>query len=363
MSLLLPMAKPAPTSPQPAAVACARLGQRPLRALLGAVLLLTLAACQPQADRAAPGSPPPVGHYEGSIAPAGQPAVRVALDIRYPSAGHCEGEVTVAGRPELSFLTDTLRWQDDTLRVARPTQPEPVLSLRLEGEFWQGHMLLDGRMQPVVLIRRGPPEPASYQLRRLYLSPATVVQFLPPNPAITGPAVLMLTDSMGPASAVWADFLARQDVMAQLPITADAPIGFDSVSSSYLRFYLNFQRFYLAVDAPRLGLWLHGRVGRALPAVLADTSGHLPTLAFVLLLHPPPVPARDRAAWQRLGRRLPILALYHQSEARAAASMQAALGSSRRGRAVRRYPATAAGTAQMQADALGWLRQVPPAPR
>ena len=51
----------------------------------GLLLGLTLAACQPGRDAAETTAPPPVGHYEGSLTPAGRPALRAALDIRHPA--------------------------------------------------------------------------------------------------------------------------------------------------------------------------------------------------------------------------------------------------------------------------------------
>ena len=146
--------------------------------------------------------------------------------------------------------------------------------------------------------------------------------------------------------------------MVQLPLAADCPAAGDTATASYLRFYLSFLRGYPGVDTAQVGLWLSGRQARALPAALADTAGHLPTLAFVVVLHPAALSARDQAAWRRVGRKLRILVLFHKTEARAATSWQVALAGSQRGRVVRRYPATDPGTALMQADVADWLRQL-----
>ena len=202
-----------------------------------------------------------------------------------------------------------------------------------------------------------------YQVRRLYLSPQTLLQFAPADESLLGPSIVLLPDSAHEATAAgWGDGLARQGVAAQFYLPHYQEHNSDTLSASFLRHSLGYAQGR-GVDTTQVGLWLAGRVAAALPPALADTTEQLPPLAFVVLVHPPLVPPHGRAAWRQVSQKVPVLALYSPSEAAAAASMRAALGRSSTSQVLSRYPPTPAGDQQMQADVLAWIRQLAARPR
>ena len=127
---------------------------RLLGGLLGLLSLgMPLAGCQSQGDQEAAATPPPVGHYEGSIAVAGQPELRAALDIRHPSPGHYEAELTVPAAGTLSFVADTILFSKNQLRLTRPARPNQVLTLTQDGEAidqGRGANVLDGPLHALL---------------------------------------------------------------------------------------------------------------------------------------------------------------------------------------------------------------------
>lgn len=326
----------------------------------GLGLLVSLAACQPQtgASSGRATDTPPTGHFVGTLTAAGQPDQRVALDIRHARADYYDADLLASTASSLSFVTDDLIFRHDTLRLGRPGQPGEVLTLRRQGDFWRGTLLADTTRYTLLLVRRGPPEPIVYQVRKLYLSPQTVLQFAPADESLPGPAVLLLPDAAHDGAATqWGDALARQGIKAQLALPHPQQGSADTMSAGFVRQYLAYVGGR-GVDSTQVGLWLAGKVAAGLPAMLADTAERLPPLAFAVLLHPPLVPPRRRAAWQQLSRRLPVLALYNSSEVAAATSMRAVLGRSASSRVSSRYPPTAGGDQQMQADVAAWLREL-----
>ena len=335
MPLLLPMAKPAPTCPQPAAAACARLGRRPLRALLGAVLLLGLAACQPQQDRAVTASRPPVGHYEGSIAPAGQPAVRASLDIRYPSAGHYQAELTVGAAPALSFVTDSLTFVSNQLRLTRPARPGQTLTLTLDGDFWRGTLAWDSLRAETLLVKRGAPTPSAYRTEAVRQAGGPAWLFAPTDTGTLGPALALLPDSAtAPAAALWADALARRGVIVLLLPAAPAA---NPDQAAQLRPAMRQLRGTAGADTANVGVWAAGPRADTLAAVLA--RGGLEGVRFFISQNPR-LPNGSRGLYQTLQQqKLPLLGLFGGKAAgtRAAVGrLRAALGQ-RRGTSIRTY--------------------------
>ena len=276
-----------------------------------------LSACQPGPGSDAPPLPLPTGHYAGALPLPGRPALRAALELRYPRPGHYEAELVVPRQPALSFVADTLTFGGDTLRLARPGRPGETLTLGRQGDFWRGTLRLDSARYPLLLVRRGPPAPAAYRVRRDEVAGAggPVLLFSPADESQPGPALALvptpLTTAQGPA---WADALARQGHTVLLLPPAD------TLSPLALSNALALLRRTAGVDSARVGAWL----GAAphLPQVLAAAGP-----AFVVLHNPPTPPPAARRAWRALGQRGPLLAVYDPAAAKgAAAGMRAVLG-------------------------------------
>ena len=254
------------------------------------VLLAGLAACQPDRGPAeGTALPLPTGHYAGGLQLPGRPELRAALELRHPRPGHYEAELLLPRQPALSFVADTLTYQQDTLRLARPGRPSQTLTLGRQGDFWRGTLGLDSGRYPLLLVRRGPPAPAAYRVRRDELAGASgpVLLFSPADESQPGPALAFAPTPLTAAQApAWADALARQGLtVLLLPPT-------DTLSGLALRSALALLRRTAGVDSARVGAWLAG----------ARAAGSLPRTAFAVLLDAPtpPTAARRsaRAGWQ-----------------------------------------------------------------
>ena len=292
--------------------------------------LLSLPACQPQRPPANTAATPPVGHYQGSIGATGGPQLRATLDIRHPSEGHYDAELTVPGAPVLSFVADTLLLAGNQLRLVRPARPGQTLTLTLDGDFWRGTMAIDSTTVPLILLKRGVPDPSSYRVALLPVAGAPSWLFAPTDTATPGAALALLPDAAtAPAAALWADALARAGIIVLLlPPAADSATELPRLQAA-----LRQLRATPGADTASIGAWAAGN--RA--AVLA-TSG--PRLAFFIAQNAV-VDAAARPAFRELrNRKVPVLGLFGGPDAtRQAAQLRAALGS-RRGNLVRSYKAT-----------------------
>lgn len=297
--------------------------------LLGSLLAV---ACSPE-KKAAPPAALPTGHYEGTLgeAPAAQ---RLALELRHPRVGHYEAEVLVPGLPGLSFVTDTLLSSPPTLRLARPGQHGQQLRLRQEGDFWRGTLQLDSAQLPVLLVRRGPAEPAVYRVA----ATAGSILFSPADESVAGPALALLPDAATAALAPqWADALAREGNIVLL-LTPPADSTADETPA--LQAALQRLRQTPGADTARLGLWLTGRRASRL---LLSGSGQLPVRpGFVVMQQLLPSPAL-RPALRELGQHTPVLGLYgaDAGSRRQATALRNALGG-RRGGQIKTIPGAGA---------------------
>ena len=299
-------------------------------------LLAALVACQsqPEAQSSLPGAAhPPTGHFSGTLAPAGQPALRAALEVRHPRRGHYEAELLVATAPGLSFVADTLAFEQNTLRLQRPGRPGEVLTLRRQGDFWRGSLVLDSMQYPTLLLRRGPPEPAVYRVRRDEVAGPSggALLFSPADESLPGAALALFPTPTSVAEApAWADALARQGYTVLVLPAAD------SLSALALTAALTYLRRTPGVDTARVGTWVAGP--RAAQAATLLAQPDMPVRpAFVVAQAAPAPDATTRQAWRTLGQRGQVLGVYEATDAataRAAASLRAALGG-RRGRVVR----------------------------
>ena len=287
--------------------------------LAALALLAGLAACQPRpaADAPAP-LPPPTGHYAGGLQLPGRPELRAALELRHPRPGHYEAELLLPRQPALSFVADTLTFQHDTLRLARPGRPGQTLTLGRQGDFWRGTMGLDSARYPLLLVRRGPPAPAAYRVRRdgLAGTGGPVLLFSPADETLPGPALALSPTPLTAAEApAWADALARHGLTVLLLPPAD------TLNALALRHALALLRRTAGVDSAQVGAWLTGPLAAKLPAGRA---------AFVVVRDAPTPPLPARRAWRALAQQGRLLAVYGPQQTKTAlAGMRAALGAPR----------------------------------
>ena len=332
------------------------------RGLAGLALLL--AACQPRQGETDSATTPPVGHYEGTIGLDGQPAVRVALDIRHPSVGHYEAELTAPGAGTLGFVADTIYFSNNTLKIRRPARTDQALTLTVEGDFLRGTLALDSSKAQALLVQRGSPTPSTYRVKELPQAQGSGWLFAPADTSTPGPALVLLPDAeTTPAAAIWADALAREGIIVLLLPAVDSGAG--PAETARLSQALKILRGTAGADSATIGAWAAGTRAAQLAHMLVDDASL--QLNF-LIAQNAPVAAPDRAAWRELRKRkLPVLGLYGGAAAnQQAAAMRQALGG-RRGNAVRAYRATgpdllvAGGLSPrfgpgLPADVLEWLR-------
>ena len=332
------------------------------RGLIGLALLL--AACQPRQGETDSATTPPVGHYEGTISLDGQPAVRVALDIRHPRVGHYEAEFTAPGAGALGFVADTISFSKNTLQIKRPARAGQVLTLTLEGDFLRGTLALDSSKAQALLVKRGSPTPSTYRVEELPQAKGSAWLFAPADTSTPGPALALLPDQKTiPAAAIWADALAREGIIVLLLPAVDSVTG--PAETARLSQALKILRGTAGADSATIGAWAVGARAALLAHLLADDTS---LRVDFLIAQNAPVSTTDRAAWRELRKqKLPVLGLYGGLRTnQQAAAMRQALGG-QRGNAVRAYRATGLdllvaggltprfGTG-LPADVVEWLR-------
>jgi hypothetical protein len=302
-------------------------------------LLVALAACQPQPE-ATDGTDgpanPPVGHFAGTLAAAGRPELRAALEVRHPRPGHYDAELVVAEAPGLSFVADTLIFSNNTLRVARPGQPGQTLTLQQQGDFWRGSLAVDSTAYTTLLVRRGPPEPAVYRVRRDEVpgSVGPALLFSSADESLPGAALALFpTAATASTSPAWADALARNGYTVLLLPAAD------TLTAPALGAALSYLRRTPGVDTARVGAWAAGPRAEQLAILLAAGTLPQPQPTFVVAQAAPMPSAAARNAWRTLGQQGRVLGIYEAPDAatgRAAASLRLALGNRRASR--QRWP-------------------------
>ena len=297
--------------------------------------LVGFVACQPQRPPAEAVAAPPVGHYQGSLGAAGSPSLKVALDIRHPAEGHYDAELIVPGAPALSFVADTLLLAGNRLRLVRPARPGQTLTLTRDGDFWRGVLAVDSASVPLILLRRGVPDPSSYRAALVPVAGAPGWLFAPTDTGTPGGALALLPDAAtAPAAALWADALARAGIIVLLLPPASDPATTTS-EAPRLQAALRLLRATPGADTASLGAWAAG--SRATAVAAAN-----PHLAFFVAQNAL-LDAASRLAFRELrNRKVPVLGLYGgPNAARQAAQLRAAVGS-RRGNLVRSYRTTEA---------------------
>ena len=323
---------PSPVVPHlPRSFHCLRAARAGL--LAGALLL---AACQSRPAETDAASPPPVGHYEGSISATGQPAVRAALDIRHPRVGHYEAELTVPGTSTLSFVADTISFSSNILRLVRPARASQQLTLTLEGDFLRGTLALDSGSAPVLLVKRGSPTPSAYRVEELPQATGSAWLFAPADTSTPGPALALLPDAATAGSAaIWADALAREGVIVLLLPAVDSVT--EAAETGRVRQAVQVLRGTVGADTASIGTWAAGARAPALARLLV--ADHSLRVNFMIAQNAS-VTTPDRAAWRELRqRKLRVLGLYGGAAAnQQAAALRQALGG-RRGAVVRAYRA------------------------
>ena len=307
----------------------------PSRWLALLLALAGFAACQPQRPPADTTAAPPVGHYQGSLGAAGSPQLRAALDIRHPSPGHYDAELTVPGAPALSFVADTLLLTGNKLRLVRPARPGQTLMLTLEGDFWRGTLAVDSTAVPLILLKRGEPDPSSYRVGLVPLAGEPSWLFTPTDTGTPGAALALLPDAATvAAAALWADALARAGIIVLLLPPADSAAITTATETPRLLAALRQLRATPGADTTSLGAWVAGSRATAVAAAPGLRLGFFIAQNAV-------IDAATRPVFRELrNRKLPVLGLYGGPDAvQRAAQLRAAVGT-RRGNLVRSYRAT-----------------------
>jgi hypothetical protein len=272
-----------------------------------------------------------VGHFTGALTAAGRPELRAALEVRHPRPGHYDAELVIADEPTLSFVADTVAFAGGRLLLRRPGRPGQTLALTQQGDFWRGNLTVDSTSYTTLLVRRGPPEPAVYRVRRDEVphSAGETLLFSPADESLPGAALAVFpTAATAGTTPAWADALARQGyTIVVLPAA-------DSLTTPALTAALAYLRRTPGVDTAQVGTWAAGRRATALATLLAQPAA--PRLAFVITQEVPAPTAALRGAWRTLAQRYRVLGVYDASDAttaKAAASLRVALG--RPGRVLR----------------------------
>ncbi|MDO7884470.1 hypothetical protein [Hymenobacter cheonanensis] len=308
-------------------------------------LLAGLAGCQGRPEAAGQASPagPPTGHYAGALQVPGRPELRALLEVRHPRPGHYDAELVLPQQPALSFVGDSLTFGQDTLRLARPGRPGEALTLGQQGNFWRGTLLLDSVRYPLLLVRRGEPEPAVYRVRRDEVAGTAgpALLFSPADESLPGLALaLFSTPGTALAASTWADALARQGHTVLLLPAAD------TLAAPTIANALALLRRTPGVDTARVGAWVSERPAGLLPLLLAENTASRP--AFVVVQNMPAPPLATRRDWHTLAQRGRLLAVYEPNQPKAeVAQARTLLG---------RPHVRQAAAAPLQSQVLDWLR-------
>jgi dienelactone hydrolase len=285
----------------------------------------------------------PTGHYEGALSYQGT-ELQAVLDLRESQPGQLEADLHFPEIEGLGFPAVNLSYTEPQLRFEEATQPGgmAVTALR-EGDFLRGVFTLDSAKVDFVWVRRGQPEPRSYQQKQLAAPPRAGGQaltlFVPNDTTKQHAAVALFTDAAhlsavtGRASKL-ADHGFITTVVAVTP-TASLP---DSATLRTAAAVLLALRSAPRVDTTRIGLWAHKATAAAIvPAAVGSRA------AFVVLENVPVASAEDAKPFQLLARqRVPVLGLYAAADTslnarESARRLRKAVGS-RRGSLVRLFP-------------------------
>jgi hypothetical protein len=278
-------------------------------------LLGLLAACQAQPEAASSQAGavyPPTGHFAGTLEVPGQPALRAALEVRHPRPGHYDAELVVATAPSLSFVVDTLAFEQHTLHLTRPGRPDEMLTLTQQGDFWRGTLAVDSASYPVLLLRRGPAEPAVYRVRRDEIAGPSgqALLFSPADETLPGVAMAVFpTSDTAPSAPSWADALAREGYTVLLLPAAD------TLAATHVAAALTYLHRTPGVDTARVGAWAAGTRAPLLAAILAEPGLGSPRPAFVIVQGAPLPNEATRPMWRTLARTEQVLGLYEATGA------------------------------------------------
>jgi hypothetical protein len=136
-----------------------------------AVVVLLLSGCSLDSGQKAVVSLP-TGHYEGPISYQGTELLAV-LDLRESKPGQLEADLHFPQLEGLDFAATNLSYTEPQLRFEEPAQPGGIqITAIREGDFLRGMFTLDSVRADFVWVRRGQPEPRSYQEKQLPAQPA-----------------------------------------------------------------------------------------------------------------------------------------------------------------------------------------------
>jgi hypothetical protein len=232
--------------------------------------------------------------------------------VRHPRPGHYDAELVVATAPSLSFVADTLAFEQNTLHLTRPGRPDQKLTLTQQGDFWRGTLTVDSASYPALLLRRGPAEPAVYRVRRDEIAgpSGTALLFSPADETLPGIAMAVFpSPDTAPTSPIWADALAREGYTVLVLPAAD------TLAPAHVAAALTYLHRTPGVDTARVGAWAAGKRAPLLATMLAEAALPGPRPAFVVAQGAPLPTTGTSQAWRTLARNERILGLYEATDA------------------------------------------------
>lgn len=255
----------------------------------------------------------PTGHYEGPISYQGTELLAV-LDLRESKPGQLEADLHFPELEGLDFAAANLSYSEPQLRFEEPMQPDGIqITAIREGDFLRGVFTLDSVRADFVWVRRGQPEPRSYQEQQLQPSAAVgakpLTVLVPNDTATQHAAIALFADSAHQAAATArANQLTRQGFVTTVVMVRPSAELPDSALLRTAAAVLLALRRAPTTDTTQIGLWTNGAVATSvLPAATLVT----PRAAFVVVENVPVTSVEQAKPLQGLTRqRVPVLGLY-----------------------------------------------------
>ncbi|QHJ08859.1 alpha/beta hydrolase family protein [Hymenobacter busanensis] len=269
--------------------------------LLAAGALLN--ACAPEQAQ----TPPPTGHYEGTLTCRGA-ELRVTFDLRELHGDTLQADLRVPTAQGLGWQYPIVQVVGTQLKAASVHGPR--LDVRHESNFFRGTVYFGDTLQANLLVlRRGEAPKPLYQARPLPLPTAVgtaAATLLVPTDTLLHPAVVLLHGSGTPHQQdlyAYADLLARNGFVALVYDRRDArqrgPAAYSQTDlAEDALAAVRVLKAQPRVDSARVGLW--GISQGATVAALAAGQPSKP-VAFVVGVSGPGVSWGAAARYQNQG--------------------------------------------------------------
>jgi hypothetical protein len=288
----------------------------------------------------------PTGHYEGTVSYQGT-ELQTVLDLRESRPGQLEADLHFPEIEDLGFAATSLSYTEPQLRFEEAAQPGgmQITAIR-EGDFLRGILAQDSARADFVWVRRGQPEPRSYQEKQLpaqaNLNAPALTVLVPNDTASLHSAVALFTDATHQNVAnARANQLAGQGFITTVVTVAPATSPEDSTALRTATTVLLALRRAPPIDTTRIGVWARGTTAAAVVPAATLVS---PRAAFVVLENVPVSSADAAKPFQALSRqRVPTLGLYAAADTslnvqESTQRLRGGRGSRRSGIVIRTFP-------------------------